>query len=656
MDGGLTAIGGFLFQTLGTLSLKASSFQEYRDAPQHNDDLEAVFGFAKEGELHYETEDQDAAIKEALHGDLPGYILIQFKYCSLLKRELITRYDLQKIIDRLNVSAEKVRSRGYQVTGYSLLTNRSLNADAEKLVEKFAKNSSIPFHIAQSLPERYWETRLQQFARRFSCTDTEVTHGIRGGIGDLLQKTANPRFFGEPIITKELLVEAFTGRQDTHPLTPNAVAEKSCQRLDKLFSQPFHLGSSPFVLRSSIQKQLSSLVEQHAFIVLSGTGGNGKTTVLWQWLKDCLSTQLPQQRGIYYHLDAANKVQSDFFATCFCHWTHVPTTHRWRDVNTPEQIIDRLEISRHASMELSLDHHLIFVLALDAVDEAFRKPDKGALKELLMWFWEQETTQPTMHPRASLIITCRDTKELARDWLQILSPFEKTSEVFREIEVKVDAFTPDELVTAARQHLPAFAHRFEKARSVLDISFPLRVSGPGRASDISSFPGLGTRAIQIEDSSVFQAEDTVVEAVQTEIFQALYHPTLWQCLLKIDPPWLSRVLDGENAALDHLAALFVQWFCAKRAARGNQEDESEIKRVLKELARQCCADGGTRYQKQDWITYASGTTFMTHIQANFFYKEAVSAGLIVHEVDGWWRWRHSFIGRYLIQSPLDEED
>jgi hypothetical protein len=84
MDGGLTAIGGFLFQTVGTLSLKASPFQQYRDAPQNNDDLEALFGFAKDGELHYEAEDQDAAIVGALHKGQPGYILIQFNVVGLI--------------------------------------------------------------------------------------------------------------------------------------------------------------------------------------------------------------------------------------------------------------------------------------------------------------------------------------------------------------------------------------------------------------------------------------------------------------------------------------------------------------------------------------------------------------------------------------------
>src|SRR6266516_5179795 len=54
MDGGLTALGGFLYQTVVALSLKEDTFQEYDDAPINKGDLETVLGFAKDGEVGYE--------------------------------------------------------------------------------------------------------------------------------------------------------------------------------------------------------------------------------------------------------------------------------------------------------------------------------------------------------------------------------------------------------------------------------------------------------------------------------------------------------------------------------------------------------------------------------------------------------------------------
>src|SRR6266566_4524821 len=108
IDGGLTAISGFLYQTVVALSLKAGAFQAYLDAPINKGDLETVLGFAKEGEVRYEDEDQDISIRDVLHGEQPGYILVQLKYSSLSPRPPITVYELKKIISRLQASTEKV--------------------------------------------------------------------------------------------------------------------------------------------------------------------------------------------------------------------------------------------------------------------------------------------------------------------------------------------------------------------------------------------------------------------------------------------------------------------------------------------------------------------------------------------------------------------
>src|SRR5690242_16840881 len=112
IDGGLTALGGFLYQTVVALSLKAAPFQEYHDASINKDDLETLLGFAKEGELRYEDADQDISIRDVLHGEQPGYILVQVKYSSVTPRPKITRSELKKIISRLKASSDKVRAKG----------------------------------------------------------------------------------------------------------------------------------------------------------------------------------------------------------------------------------------------------------------------------------------------------------------------------------------------------------------------------------------------------------------------------------------------------------------------------------------------------------------------------------------------------------------
>lgn len=633
MDGGLTALGGFLYQTVVALSLKADAFQEYHDAPVNKGDLETLLGFAKDGEVRYEDEDQDVSIRNVLHGEKRGYILVQLKYSSLSPRPPLTKYDLRNIIARLQASKEKACVHGRQVTGYSLLTNRPLNEEAKKMIE----SSNLPFYVTSSLPEHYWEERLQQFARRFSCIDSEIQNGIRKGIGELMLRVTNPGHFGEPVITREMLIELFTGCQTAHELTPNLVAKKARQHINTLFTQSFHLNIQPLLVRQSIHTQLSYLVERHAFVVLSGGGGNGKTAALWQWMDGCFTSKLPQQLGIYYSLSPSQFVQEDFFAHQFCTWANVPKSHHWR-VQEPEVVLDRLEIARSAGMQQSSVGHPIFVLGLDAVDEIFQEHEQHELRHLLMWFWEQEV-HLRQTPRATLIITCRNSKELADRWLSITSPFEDDPKPFRHVEVVVDEFDAGELVAAARLYLPALAERFEQAYRVSAVQ-PL------------AFPST------LEAPSVLQSENSLLKAVDAEVFKALRHPALWHCLLSITDSDMiqSQVLDGEIDALARLSYRFLSWFCTKARARGKRTRKEDMIEVLKAIAHQCDPCQSLLYRNKDWITSASKTSYMNAEQAEHFFEEALSAGLLVRESKGWWRWRHPFIGEYLVAQPLDEED
>lgn len=578
-DGGLTALGGFLHQTVAALGLKAAAFQAYDDAPSSKGDLEMVLGFAKDGDVRYEDEDQDISIRDVLHGEQPGYILVQLKYSSLSPRPPITANELKKILSRLQASEVKVRAQGRQVTGYSLLTNRPLNAGARRLVDA----CHLPFFVVSSLPERYWEERLRQFARRFSCIDPEIDMGIRQSLGDLLLKATNPRYYGEPVITREMLIEAFTGWHAAHELTPEIVAAKGQQQLSELFTQPFHLEEQPLLVRQSIHEQLSALVEQHAFVVLSGGGGNGKTAALWQWMSDSLLSELPTQQGIYYCLSPAQWVQEDFLAHQFCTWAHVPTDHYWHRLE-PGQVLQRLEIARTARARAPSVGHPILVLGLDAVDEAFREGDRNVLRNLLMWFWKQEV-QLRQQPRATLIVTCRNAKELAVRWLDIASPYEDEPQPFREVEVSVDEFSADELVAVARLHLPVFAARFARTYRVMEVPFSI-VSGQKLLSfDARQYSllvaSVGEISGEMEGAGIPWTDSPSLQPMDAEVFEALRHPTLWHCLLEVDGAMQSRILDGEAEALAHLATRFLSWFCYKVQARGKRAPHENMIEVLK---------------------------------------------------------------------------
>lgn len=650
MDGGLTALGGFLYQTVVALGLKAETYQHYQDVPPDKDDLETVLGFAKEGQVRYEDEDQDVSIQTMLHEQQPGYILVQIKYSRLSLPPPITKHALENIIKRLQASETSAHGRGHQVTGYSLLTSRPLNDDARQLAQTY----QLPFHIVSSLPERFWESRLRQFAQLFSCTDDEIERGIRQGIGDLLQKVTNPHFYGEPIITKELLIELFTGCQQAHAVTPELAAKKSQEHLNKLFDMPFHLDTHPFVERLALQKDLNLLLYEHAFIVVSGVGGNGKTAVVWQWMNRAFQFKVPQRQRRYYHLYPSQWVQEDLFSHLFCTWANVPSLHRWHQQGA-EQILDRLEIACTADApSVSIDHPIL-ILGLDAVDEAFRDGDQRALRNLLLWFWKQEKhrSQP---PRATLIVTCRDSQELAEHWLNLSSPYEDEQNIFRNIELVVDTFSEEELLSAASAHLPAvLAERFELRHQAKEASeaFPLPLAS-GQAAHPLVFSSL---ELPPSKELFWEMEGAgIPQSMDADVFEALRHPTLWHSLQKIDTTVQARVLNGETEALGQLAMRFLVWFCSKARARGNRVQMKQMMEVLAVIAHHCDPHQSPRYKKKDWITHANSTPHMTHEMAARFFEEALSAGLIRDDERGWWRWRHPFIGEFLALQPLNEED
>src|SRR5260370_5496110 len=183
------------------------------------------------------------------------------------------------------------------------------------------------------------------------------------------------------------------------------------------------------------------------------------------------------------------------------------------------------------------------------------------------------------------------------------------------------------------------AERFDQAYRALEVQQP-------------SF-----LASSLETTSVLQPEPPTLQAVAAEVFQALRHPTLWHCLLTIDGTMQSRVLDGEVDALAQLVSHFLRWFCQKvRARGGNRARTADMIEVLKAIAHHCDPRQSPRHMNKDWITHASNTPHMNTGLAASFFEEGLSAGLIVRDTGGWWRWRHPFIGEHLAMQLGISED
>jgi hypothetical protein len=298
-------------------------------------------------------------------------------------------------------------------------------------------------------------------------------------------------------------------------------------------------------------------------------GGSGKTVTLWHWVNEFLSLDQPQQKGAYTAILSVEDVPANCLTHLFCEWAHLHAHHAWRAESMPEHILERL----HAASPNA--DSPIFYLNLDALDEEREILDasRQAMKQLLRWFWKEECAirVTKRRPKATLILTCRNAKEIADDWLHLHSPFDDPSErddlSERLAIINVTDFSDGELREAAQLGVAKeVASRIEKALS------------------------LSSNAEERDNVLLLQEGDPFLHPVDAQIIQALHHPALWRCLLGLGEVSLqSAVLDGETKALHQLTGKFLLWFCTKAEVRriGHALQSNELQKIIMTIAQKC---------------------------------------------------------------------
>lgn len=644
--GGLAALAGFLFQTVGTLGLTVGAFQKI--SAEGTTDLDTVLGFASTGEVRYEHFDQDATIKVIFQErNGPGYILIQFKYSRTDPPRPIPPAELLEIADRLKTSAKQAQSLGHQVIGYVLLTNRTLSKEAEMEIQnarasipsKRPKATNVPLIlqllcVVKPISMEYWEQLLWRFAFSHGCVQSALHQGLDRCIG-LLNRRAST--YGAVSITKEDLVEAFVGFPKARLLTPDVVAQCSRKQLTEMATRRTLTPYEKQMIRRDVLTDLSRKTETFALVVLTGSGGNGKTATLWHWIDECLTSALPAQRGVYYALISAEEASDDCLAEQLCSWADLPSSHAWH-LHKPEYILEQLQAAS------GMGNRPLVFLGLDAVDEALLTRDRPRLCDLLRWFWREGilAKQEQRLPRATAVVTCRSQRELTRNWLQVASPFGDLDEHTIIATVDVLPFTSVELREVARMSLSQkVSARLEKAlipgeRSELVPLVPMPSTLPSPLLFPGSFPS--------------------APAVDRRILQSLHHPVLWRCFLALnDQNVQTLVLDGESSALHRLAAIFFGWFVHKVKLRGYLLSEHNLKKVMQAVAVTSSQKTATHQSRADWIRAAQATGLTTEYLSEKLFEEAFSAGLIVLDDQDRWFWYHGFVGDFLATAHEREE-
>ena len=278
-DGGLTALAGYLYQTVGVLGMKAGASQLANLTGSA--DLEVLLTLARQSPVYYEYLDQDAAIRQSLGLEvLDTFVLVQFKFSRQIPVPKIAPGELKEILARLRASTRRAQQLGQQISGYALISNRELGPEAQQMLHDAQtapsqRNSNIlrQLRVLPPISKTTWEEALREFARAYGCLDSEIQKGIDEGVGSIIRQTVDR---GSPLITKAELIGAFTGFAGARPLTPSSVAEQSRIQLDTFFAQ-HHFQQKHMLVRRTVLDTISQLSEEHAIVIIYGLGGNGKT-------------------------------------------------------------------------------------------------------------------------------------------------------------------------------------------------------------------------------------------------------------------------------------------------------------------------------------------------------------------------------------------
>jgi hypothetical protein len=640
-NGGQQALAGYLYQIIALLGMRA-----YAECPQPSpttQELDALLTLVRDSELQHESFGQDAAIIQNLgvaEGD--KCVLVQFKYSQQCPPETIGQQVLLDIVKRLVECATWAQNQSFNVTGFTLITNRELGPSASKLRKAACDNLAHPkltnndlrtalarLRIVPGLPLSEWEEALRRFAHEFGTLDNEIERAIDSLVGKLHHETAER---GRAWVTEEDLVEAFTGYRQARRITAKSVCEQSRQRL-LVFDQAMHPPHSNRLLRQQILSDVARAATERALVVLCGKGGCGKSISLYQWAYELIVSS-PYETGPLTEISRASEANRTLVSQTICRWGNLPSTHERCQKESEDTAIERLRAANAGTSRP------LFHMALDGLDEGTSSADRqDGIREILRWFWKEDeaSRQQGQPPRATLVVTCRNQNDLVDNWLHL----DESGYGYRgepPQSIVVGDFSESELLEAAQSSSPMLYERLLGDLSPVGSIRPLPLEH-----------GFGT--------APFRRPSPFSPATDNRVLSAISHPAMWGALLSLPPDVQNAALNGNPTAIDRLVEAFVKRFCTKVIRRGllmglNQEN---LAFVLSSIARYCRDNGQVRQSIAHWHDPSCQTQLVNRYESGGLYNEALSGGLILEDDPNHWHWRHELVLEYLAGQPTQEE-
>jgi hypothetical protein len=630
-DGAFYALAGYLYQILGEWGLLAKA---YLATPPSADGLSTLLAFTKTANAFHEPGGQDLGL-EGL-GDSGKYErkFIQFKYSTQTITNPITASEIMEIAEAFRASKEAANKITKMRTGYVLMSNRSLAAEASAIFEAAEKGKRHPVlgkpseHKAEravikalskaiyTIDQPQWEASLRRYSNQLGLTDSEFREGVKRLVYKLLKEASAAS--ASPLSSSDLNFE-LAGFAAV-PLSRDKVADNIRLQVKSLKTAT---RSPTDIFRRRVMDSIAASTD-NALIILHGGGGAGKSVCLTSLLEDLTSpSAVPAQ---YVLAKVADELPINWFSQIVAKWRNCAEDKLSSD--SPEVSLGRLS-DAHAS-----NSRPVVVLAIDGFDELEPACAERIdyVRKLITFTWQEYLAErnKSCPPKLVLLATCRDKDEVLR---YLPREHQYSSSDPQPTPIEVPDFDLDELEVIARDRLTQpvsdrIAAHIAKVRSIKTVSL-LTQAAPPHVS----------QTLQINE----------------DVYAALSHPLFWGMFCDLTEAEQHRVLDGEEAVIWKLCVKYLHWFCERAKRKNLGCDVRRMKGILKSVAVVSRTLTAPFLQQANWIAPARGAGF-GDATADWLFLEAKSFGLVkldsavdAHET---WRWRHPFIGDFIATQDF----
>jgi hypothetical protein len=609
-DGGRAALGGFLYQIVAVLGLRALVESRSDQAGE----LTALLEVNGAIRIEHEKFDSDAVIERLDTGG--GQIsLIQFKYSRQVPPPGIGPAEYNGFVRALSAAATRAQNQGKIVSSNYLITNRICCTDgASKLRRKQDRDVASRLAVALEIQLERWIACLEEFGKSFGRSDQEIATAVYELVGRIMHSTN----IGHPSIDRGDLVKALAGYADAKPIRRDDLETRMQGDLRRVSEDLWPRGE-PIRRRQWDQISRAIFADWRTFVVLVGLGGSGKSTALVDWLFRQLRSEAPHRPCIA--MNPLKSGHSSWIADIVADWSDLPLGFRDRRQEPTDRVIERI-VTANPALERP-----ILVLGLDGLDETTAlAAHYDAIRSVLYWFRDEDRVarEEGRRPVASLVVTARRLADIeARFLTHATSGFRAA---WQPPTILFDDFSDDELAEIARTCGCAHTERF-------------RPSPKSRAPD--TFATIDDELIRSPTSL-----DRGHRPIDPAVLLSLRHPSMWRAFLGLSPTIQGGVLDGEASAVAFLAKTFTDWFCQKLRSRHQHLTAENTLEALSQIACQAASSAPPFEVEKHWCAPAQSAGLGVD-QARTLFMEAKSAGYIVSEARIRWTWRHPFCPVYL---------